>query len=101
MQQCFERFWYKWTTDYLQSLQQRTKWRLKHENLKVGQLVLLKQPNLPPTKWLLGRIEKCCPNKKGEVRVIHIKTATSSFVRPVTQVALLPIDLEVGDNTSQ
>lgn len=94
MQQCFEIFWREWATDYLQSLQQRTKWRLAHANLRVGQLILLKQPNLPPTKWLLGRIEKCFPGHDGKVRVIQIKTAKSSFVRPVTEVALLPIDLE-------
>ena len=58
MQQCFELFWQRWSTDYLQSLQQRSKWRVAMENLKPNQLVLLKQPNLPPTKWLLGRIER-------------------------------------------
>lgn len=101
IQQCFEIFWREWSNDYLQSLQQRTKWRLAHVNLKVGQIVLLKQPNLPPTKWLLGRVEKCCPDRKGNVRVVHIKTANSSFIRPITEVCLLPTDLENMDAPSQ
>ncbi|XP_044779747.1 uncharacterized protein LOC123327400 [Drosophila simulans] len=34
----------------------RTKWHLETENLKIDTLVVLKEPNLPPSKWILGRI---------------------------------------------
>lgn len=100
MQQCYELFWRAWSHDYLQSLQQRSKWRLPQPNVKKGQLVLLKQPNLPPTKWMLGRIEECCPGSDGYVRVVRIKTANASFLRPITQIAILPIDLANSDHDS-
>ena len=60
--------------------------------------MILKQPYLPSTRWLLGRIEKCFPDLDGKVQVVQIKTAKSSFLRPIEQVALLPIDLEKNPN---
>ena len=95
IQQCYELFWRRWSEDYLQSLQQRSKWPFEQENIKVGQMVLLSQPNLPPTKWPVGRIREVLPNKTdNKVRVVRVTTAASSFLRPIAQVALLPIDLE-------
>ena len=95
MQQCFELFWRGWSKDYLQSLQQRSKWRFEQANLEVDQMVLLNQPNMPPIKWLLGRIKKCISSKiDNRVRVVEVKTSNLCFLRPITQVALLLIDLE-------
>jgi len=97
MQQCFEIFWRKWSTDYLNSLQQRTKWRLEQPNIKLGQLVLLKQPNLPASKWLLGRIIECIPGRDDKVLTVQVKTENSTFLRPITEIAQLPVALE-SDN---
>ena len=55
IQQCAEIFCNQWSSDYLQYLQLRSKWRLEIDNLKLGQLILLKQPNMPLTKWLSNR----------------------------------------------
>ena len=39
-------FWKSWTTEYLQQLQQRYKWKSNEENLKVGTIVLTKDENI-------------------------------------------------------
>lgn len=91
-QKVLEIFWRKWTRDYLYSLQLRRKWFTKRPNLKLGTLVLIKNNNLPPSKWELGRVVKCSPGSDGMVRVVTVKTAKSQFVRPITQLYILPID---------
>ena len=69
-----EMFWHAWTTDFLNTLQQRTKWQTARENLKAGDLVLVKDQNLPPSKWLLGRVILVYLGKDGLVRVAKIRT---------------------------
>ncbi|GFV64147.1 integrase catalytic domain-containing protein [Trichonephila clavipes] len=50
--------WKRWSLSYLNSLQQRKKWIVNKENLKLGDMVLIREENLPPCKWLLGRVVK-------------------------------------------
>lgn len=89
-----ERFWKVWQIDYLNTLQQRIKWRKIVSNVKVGQLVLLRNATLPPCKWELGRITDCHPGSDGLVRVVSVKTATSDYKRPIGKVCILPVDME-------
>ena len=42
MQHNTEEFWYRWRKEFLQSLQTRQKWNDKRRNLKVGDIVILK-----------------------------------------------------------
>jgi len=90
-----EQFWKVWQTDYVNTLQQRTKWRhgLTHD-IRVGRLVLLRNSLLPPCKWELGRIILHHPGSDGLTRVVTVKTATSEYKRPLSKLCLLPIDIE-------
>ncbi|XP_032690794.1 uncharacterized protein LOC116853727 [Odontomachus brunneus] len=54
IRQLSERFWKLWAHDYINTLQQRSKWRRTQPPIKVEQLVLLRNPALPPCKWELG-----------------------------------------------
>ncbi|XP_071575751.1 uncharacterized protein [Temnothorax nylanderi] len=93
IRQMTERFWKLWQTDYVNTLQQRAKWRRTgKERIQVGQLVLLRNPLLPPCKWELGRIIQCHAGSDDVVRVVTVKTATSVYKRPVVKICLLPID---------
>ncbi|XP_031633589.1 uncharacterized protein LOC116347212, partial [Contarinia nasturtii] len=51
-------FWKQWSNDYLQALSQLPKWREEQDNLRVGQLVVIKTDNVPPTYWAMGRIKQ-------------------------------------------
>ncbi|GFW53999.1 uncharacterized protein TNCV_3828071, partial [Trichonephila clavipes] len=66
--------WKRWSLSYLNSLQQRKKWIVNKENLKLGDMVLIREENLPPCKWLLGRVVKIYMGKDKKVRVVDIKT---------------------------
>lgn len=90
LEQMKQRFWKVWSSDYLASLQQRPRWRRAVENLSVGQLVIIRQDNLPPVKWLLGRIEAIHPGRDGLVRVATVRTQSSTLERPVVKLCPLP-----------
>lgn len=81
-------FWKRWSGEYLHSLQQRTKWKKPELNLKIGDLVILKE-NLPPATWPLGRVMELHPGKDGLVRVATIKTSKGLFKRTVSKLILI------------
>ena len=80
VQSISQHFWRRWHTEYLHTLQQRSKWTSRSEPPAVGDLILLKEDNLPPLKWKRGRISALRPGKDGIVRVIEIITADRKSV---------------------
>lgn len=98
VQHITERFWKLWQTDYVNTLQQRTKWRKVQSQIKLGQLVLLRNPNLPPCKWELGRVTQCHPGSDDLTRVVTVKTAQSEFRRPINKICVLPVECEATSN---
>lgn len=70
-------FWKKWREGYLQSLQARRKWRSARPNVKVGDVILLKDNSLPGNDWSLGIVQNTMPSecdgkvRKADVRVVR------------------------------
>lgn len=91
-QRMLQHFWERWSNEYLTSLQERKKWRRDRENVKIGQLVLMRDENLPPTQWKLGRIFEVSPSKDGLVRNVLVKTENGAFKRPIQKICILPVD---------
>lgn len=79
MQRKVQEFWRTWSAEYLSTLQQRTKWKSPVDNLKPGQIVTIKDDDLPPTRWLLGRILEVFPGKDSHVRVAKIQMANGKL----------------------
>lgn len=94
IQHLVQHFWSRWTKDYLHNLHQRSKWRFKKEptNL-IGQLVVLREDNLPPLKWALGRIVQTHPGKDGVIRVVSVSTKGGVVKRSILKVSVLPNQL--------
>ncbi|ERL95738.1 hypothetical protein D910_00188, partial [Dendroctonus ponderosae] len=55
-------------------------------------MVLLKEDNVPPLHWSLGRIVQVMPGSDGTVRVIKIKAKNGIFTRSATNVSPLPLE---------
>ncbi|KAF6204000.1 hypothetical protein GE061_002339 [Apolygus lucorum] len=85
-------FWSRWKMEYLSNLQVRQKWTKKSPNLRVGDLVLLLDLNLPPTRWPLGKIISTHPGDDGIVRVVTVRTPQGTYKRP--SVKMIPLVLE-------
>ncbi|KAJ0180611.1 hypothetical protein K1T71_004015 [Dendrolimus kikuchii] len=87
-----QRFWTLWSKSYLHTLQSRSKWTTETSRPKIGELVLIKEDNLPRLQWKMGRIKKILPGKDDVVRVVELSTKDGSLTRPVTKIARLPLD---------
>lgn len=87
-------FWKKWSAEYLQQLQSRSKWFNKTENHEIGDVVLIKEDNIPPARWVMGRIREVHPGKDSLVRVVTLKTKGGFLTRPITKLVKLPVNDE-------
>ncbi|XP_062713792.1 uncharacterized protein LOC134290632 [Aedes albopictus] len=91
MKKSVQDLWRCWQLDYVSQLQQRTKWKRPQPDVRIGQLVLVRQATAPPLQWPLGRIIETVAGKNGRVRVVVVKTASGQYKRAVTEIAVLPI----------
>lgn len=93
VEQIRQHFWRRWSDEYHHSLQERPKWKInKSIQLAPNQLVLIRQQNLPPLQWSLGRVQNIHPGPDNIARAATIKTAQGSFVKPLSRLAILPIE---------
>jgi hypothetical protein len=93
VQQLAQHFWSRWSTEYLPQLQQRTKWKQTTQSiLNIGDLVIIKDNNLPPCKWQLGRIAILHPGCDGMNRVATIRTSVGEVKRATVSFCKLPIE---------
>lgn len=95
-----EHFQKRWKAEYISQLQYRNKWMRQCTNVEIGDMVLIKDDGLPPSKWLLGRVIETFPDAEGLVRKVNIKTATNTLMRSIHKVSILPIDKALEDTTS-
>ncbi|XP_045777393.1 uncharacterized protein LOC123875556 isoform X2 [Maniola jurtina] len=92
LEQLRQHFWARWSKEYIAELQKRGKWRTGQGALKVNGLVLLKDDQLPPLKWKLGRIVTLYPGADGISRVADIRTSTGIVRRAFSKICPLPDD---------
>ena len=72
-------FWLKWKADFLQSLQARQKWVRTSRNMKVGDVLIIKDENLHRNQWPLARVVQTYPSDDGLVRKVKVAVADSSL----------------------
>lgn len=97
VQNLADEFWRRWRQEYLPTLQNRRKWTETKRDLKVGDIVLLKDCQAVRNKWPMAKITAVFPGRDGRVREVQLKTSDQgslkTFQRPITEVVLLlPID---------
>lgn len=83
-------FWKSWSHEYLHQLQPRCKWYKEQPNAVVGQIVLISDDNLPPSRWPYGKIVGTYPAKDSLVRTVDVQCGKTVLRRPIHKLALLP-----------
>ena len=83
-------FWKRYYKEYLNTLQQRQKWLKSGQEVKINDLVLISNNNVPPLNWPIGRVIELHPGDDSRVRVATIKTANGQYRRPVVKLCPLP-----------
>ena len=84
--------WEEWSGSYLQYLQRLHRWQHPKRSLQVGDVVLLKDPELFLCSWLLAVVEQVHPGPDGLVRVATLRTSKGSYKRAVTRIVPLISD---------
>ncbi|XP_029157318.1 uncharacterized protein LOC114929805 [Nylanderia fulva] len=98
VEQLRQHFWKRWSAEYLHTLIERQKWRTSRgQQLKIGQLAMVQQPGLGPLQWLIGRVQQLHPGPDGIARTATLRTAKGQLTRPLTKLAILPIDEAPAD----
>lgn len=82
LQKMVQTFWKKWNNEYLYTLIHNPKWNKSHRNFAVNDLVIIREDNLPATRWKLGRIIRVYHSTDGLVRSVTLKTSTGILNRP-------------------
>ncbi|XP_015119453.1 uncharacterized protein LOC107042782, partial [Diachasma alloeum] len=87
-----QEFWRRWYKEYLNEQIARTKWTTGEYHIKEGTIVILREDNLPPRQWALGRVMQVFPGSDGIIRSVRVKTAKGEFDRNVRKLAPLLVD---------
>lgn len=88
-QKLHQKLWRRWQDDYLTTLQVRRKWYRIESNIKVNDMVIVREDNLPPTQWCVGRVMETFPDKEGLVRTVKIRTPSTELTRPITKLCIM------------
>ncbi|KAE9521541.1 hypothetical protein AGLY_018067, partial [Aphis glycines] len=74
--------WKRWSHEYLNQLQVRKKWSVERgPTLGVGTIVLIRDENLKPLNWKLGRVLSLHHGEDGVTRTALVKTMTGEYNR--------------------
>lgn len=89
LDQCHQAFWRRWSTEYLHTFQQRTKWSEGKSNVSINDMVVIRDAHPSPLEWRLGRVSEVLPGPDGVVRVVRILTTQGVITRPVVKIIVL------------
>lgn len=83
-------FWRSCMNEYLKKLQQRIKWQMPEDNLEKNLMIAIKEENLPPNSWRLGRFQRLYIGSHHRLRVAEVVTQKAIFKSPTPKLVLLP-----------
>lgn len=101
VQYLIEQFWSRWKREYLQNISTRQKWHVARRNLKVNDVVIVKEDILSRNQWQLGRVVETFMDSDGLVRRVKIRVGEqksekhqspskpSVIERPIQKLVLL------------
>lgn len=84
-----QNFCQRWKSEYLSELHKRCKWKYQQDNLKINDLVVIRDEKTTPNEWRMGRVTKAYLGDDQNVRVVSLRTANGLIKRPITKVIKL------------
>lgn len=90
IQQLLQSFWKLWSHDYLNTERQRKRWVHSKSSIKIDDVVIIKDKNIPPNNWHLGLVIAVHPGPDGLVRVVTLRTKSQEIQRPIVKLCPLP-----------
>lgn len=90
-QKMYQDFWRRWSQEYLTKFLHRYKWSYQNPEPGIGDVVIVKEDDLPPSRWLLGRVVDKHPGMDGVTRVVTLRTKCSTIKRATSKLIVLPV----------
>ena len=88
-----DQFWCRWRSEYLTMFQSRRKWLKETQDLKKGDVVLMKDEAVCRNQWPLAVIQEAFPSSDSKVRSVEVKLTREGkptfLTRPITELVLL------------
>ena len=89
VQHLAEEFWSRWRKEFLQSLQERSKWKCKSRNFEVGDIVIVKSDE-PRNEWPLAIVVETFADGNDTVRTVKLRLGNGKVIdRSITKLVLL------------
>ena len=93
-------FWERFKSEYLTNLQERDVGPANpNVNLKVGDIVLIKEDNVARMEWVMGRVLRLVTSEDGITRGAVLQTKDGTRKRPVTKLCPFEIQPEDANDT--
>ena len=88
-----DNFWKRWRVEYLQTLQVRRKWKDERENVKSGDVVLLRDKGCHRNEWPTGVVETAFMSDDRKVRKVTLRVIRNEqpvlYTRPISEIVKL------------
>lgn len=97
-----EQFWSRWRIEYLANISLRQRWHTPRRNVQVGDIVIVKEEEIPRNEWRLARVIEVFKSDDGLVQKVIIQigdrklgkrgerlTKPSIIERPVQKLVVL------------
>ena len=92
-------FWVRWSKEYLRDLNRQYMKTYKKQPVKVGEVVLVMDENLPRHEWKLARIIEAVPGRDGIVRTVRLRMDGKETRRGIQKICSLEIPPVPLDST--
>ena len=73
VQRIVSSFWKRWMRDYFHTLIVRAKWHTDKRNLKIGDIVLVKDSNIVRGQWKLAQVCEIITSRDGKIRDVSVR----------------------------
>ena len=95
MQFLADHFWSRWLSEYLSLLQPRRKWHEASDNLKIGDLVIMKDEQVSRGCWSKAVVTLVMPDKQGLIRRVKVRTGgNKTFIKDIGKLCQLEDHIE-------
>ncbi|XP_062698475.1 uncharacterized protein LOC115257886 [Aedes albopictus] len=85
-----DELWKRWLTEYLPSINARSKWLEESKSLVPGDLVFVVDDH-GRNGWIRAKVEEVIHGRDGRVRRAKVRTSNGVFLRPVSKLALIEV----------
>ena len=89
VQDLANRFYERFTREYLPTLQGRQKWVKERPPLRVGDIVLVMDDDAKRGRWPLGLVVETVVSQDGIIRSVKVKTGDNIKLRPADRLVFL------------